>query len=51
MYSASESDATVVYKEPLLVYEDYLFIREAPIEENTWSEYIRTVAKTCACKI
>ena len=28
-----------------------VFIREAPIEENTASEWIRTEAATCSCKI
>ena len=28
-----------------------VFIREAPIEENTASEYIRTVAAMHCCKI
>ena len=55
MYSAVKSEAKVVYKVPLFVdEEDYfmtVFVQEAPIEENTSSECIRTVAATCGCKI
>ena len=55
MYSASESEAKVVEKEPLFVDEDYLFmtafILKAPIEQNTTSECIRTAAVTCGCTI
>ena len=40
MYPAAECLATVVYKEAL----NYLFIQEAPIEENTSSECMCTVA-------
>ena len=42
-------------KETLFVDEDYLyntvFIRKAPIRENTSSECIRIVAAMCSCKI
>ena len=55
MCPAAESDAKVVYKEPLFFDEHKLFmtvfIREAPIEENTASECIRTVAAKYGCKI
>ena len=41
MYPATESEAKVVYKEPLFVIEDYffktVFIRGAPVENNTAS--------------
>ena len=56
MYPGGESNAKVVYKEPLFV-EDFqflfmtVFIREAPIEENSASECIRNVAATYGCKI
>ena len=55
MQPVAESEAKVVYKEPPFVDEHHFvvtaFIREAPIEENTSSEYIRTVAATCGCNI
>ena len=55
MYPATESDAKVVSKEPLFVDEHYffmtIFIQEAPIEENTTSERICTVATRYGCKI
>ena len=55
MYPAAESEAKMVYKEPLFVDEHQffmtVFIREAPIEENIGSECILTVAATYGCKL
>ena len=55
MYPTAESEAKVVYKESLFVYEHLffmtVFIREAPIEESTTLECIRTIAATYRCKI
>ena len=55
MYPAAESEAALVYKESLFVdeYQSFMnvFIREAPIEEDTASECIHTVAATYGCKI
>ena len=55
MYPAVECEAKVVYKEPLLVDEDYLFMTvftgETPTKKNAASECIHTVAATCGCKI
>ena len=55
MYPAAESEAKVVNEEPLFVDENYIsmtiFIPEAPIEGNTASECIRTVAAMYGCKI
>ena len=54
MYPAAESKAKVD-KEPLFVNQDCffmnVFIREARIEEDITSEFIRTVVATCGCKI
>ena len=49
MLPATESEAEWFYKKPLFNDEDHfmtVFIREAPAEENTASESIRTVAAT-----
>ena len=54
MYPVAESEAKVVYKETLFVDNHQFFmnvsIREAPTEENTASECVRTVAATMAVK-
>ena len=55
MYPAANPKRKWFAKEPLLVDEHYFFmtafIREAPIEENTASECIRTVAATMVVKL
>ena len=55
MHPSGTSEPTVVYKEPLFVDEALFLmnglIREGPIEENSASECIRTVAATYYCKI
>ena len=55
MYPAAESEAKMVYKEPIFVDEHKffinVFIQKASIEENTASECIRNVAATYGCKI
>ena len=55
MYAAAESEAQVAYQGTLLVdkhqYFINVFIPEAPIEENTTSEYIRPVATMYSCTI
>ena len=56
MYPAAKSKAKVVSKGTLFVVSDYLllvtvFIRGAPVEDNTTSEYICTVVATYGCNI
>ena len=49
MCLAAEPEAEIFYKKPLFggdVYFFYNLIREVPIEENTTSECILTVAAT-----
>ena len=55
MYPAAESEAKVVYREPIFVDEHKffmtVFIREALMEENAASDCSHTVATTFGCKI
>ena len=52
MHLIAESEAKVVYKEPIFVDQFLiLFIREARKEDNTTSECVRTVGATYVCKI
>ena len=55
IYLTAESEAKVVYREPIFVIDEYNFMtvfnRRERVEDHCTSECIRTVAATYGCKI